>query len=181
MGLLHTDLLKQARFLAENEPKKPKQASLRRSVSASYYALFHLLIDEATKLMLSGQKRACLRDCLARAFNHSTMKNFAKSISDSNNNYTPKNPVSKPPQKFASAFNGQPVSQKLIDVASSFVQLQQARHEADYNRAFRFTRKEVLDLVDTTEQSFKDWKEIRKDNQADIFLTGLLVYKQIQM
>ena len=173
MGLLHTDLLKQARFLAENEPKKPKQASLRRSVSASYYALFHLLIDEATKLMLSGQKRACLRDCLARAFNHSTMKNFAKSISE--------NSVSKPPQKFASAFSGQPVSQKLIDVASSFVQLQQARHEADYNRAFRFTRKEALDLVDTTEQAFKDWKEIRKDNQADVFLTGLLVYKQIQM
>ena len=32
---LHGELLKQARFLARKEPKKPTQASLRRSVSAS--------------------------------------------------------------------------------------------------------------------------------------------------
>ena len=170
MSLLHTDLLKQARFLAQHEPKRPKQASLRRSVSASYYALFHLLVDEATKLMLSGHKHASLRDCLARAFKHSTMKKFAESLSNS----------TKPPRKVAAAFNGKPVSQKLIDVASSFVQLQQARHEADYNRVVRFSRKEALDLVDTAEQTFKDWKEIRKDNQADIFLIGLLAYDQIQ-
>ena len=50
MGL-HPELLKQARFLARREPRKPVQASLRRSVSASYYALFHLLVDEATRLM----------------------------------------------------------------------------------------------------------------------------------
>ena len=32
---LHAELLKQAHFLARKEPKKPTQASLRRSVSAS--------------------------------------------------------------------------------------------------------------------------------------------------
>ncbi len=42
---LSRDLLKQARILARKEPKKPLQASLRRSVSASYYAIFHLLVD----------------------------------------------------------------------------------------------------------------------------------------
>ena len=54
-------MLKQARFLARKEPKKPTQeASLRRSVSASYYALFHLPVDEATSLMLSGTGRGSL-------------------------------------------------------------------------------------------------------------------------
>ena len=38
---LHGDLLVQARFLASKEPRRPLRASLRRGVSATYYALFH--------------------------------------------------------------------------------------------------------------------------------------------
>jgi len=41
------DLLEQAYHLARRERKNPTQASLRRAVSTAYYALFHLLIDEA--------------------------------------------------------------------------------------------------------------------------------------
>ena len=41
------DLLEQAYHLANRESGDPKQASLRRAVSTAYYALFHLLIDEA--------------------------------------------------------------------------------------------------------------------------------------
>jgi len=74
---LHAELLRQAHFLAHKEPRKPTQASLRRSVSASYYALFHLLVDEATRLMLAGNGRRPLRDSLARAFHHSAMKQVA--------------------------------------------------------------------------------------------------------
>ncbi len=48
---LHDDLLEQAKHLANREPRRPKQASLRRAISAAYYALFHLLVDEATKLL----------------------------------------------------------------------------------------------------------------------------------
>jgi len=42
------DLLEQAKHLANREPKRPEQASLRRAVSTAYYALFHLLVSEAT-------------------------------------------------------------------------------------------------------------------------------------
>ena len=166
---LHSELLKQARFLARKEPKKPTQASLRRSVSASYYALFHLLVDEATKLMLSGHGRGPLRDCLARAFHHSAMKQTAVEFT--------KKSISP---KLASGFNRQPLQQQLTDVASSFVQLQEARHDADYNRALRFTRREALDLADMTEQAFRDWEHVRGSLQADTFLTGLLAYKHMQ-
>jgi hypothetical protein len=41
------DLLEQAHHLVTREEGEPKQASLRRAVSTAYYALFHLLIDEA--------------------------------------------------------------------------------------------------------------------------------------
>ena len=40
-------LLEQAQHLVKREPKRPKQASLRRAVSTAYYGLFHLLISEA--------------------------------------------------------------------------------------------------------------------------------------
>ena len=95
---LRSELLKQARFLARKEPKKPTQASLRRSVSASYYALIHLLVDDATRLMLSGNARGPLRNCLARAFHHSAMKQAA--VEFTKTSITP---------KLASGFNRQPV------------------------------------------------------------------------
>jgi hypothetical protein len=42
------DLLQQAFLLLNKESKNPKQASLRLAVSTAYYALFHLLIHEAS-------------------------------------------------------------------------------------------------------------------------------------
>ena len=157
---LHDGLLKQACFLAqEKDAMKPAQANLRRSISASYYAVFHLLIDEATKLMLPERSQT-LRDCLARAFKHKEMGDFAKTISKSNY-----------PTKFVSAFHEQPLDQNLIKVASSFVRLQQARNEADYNRAFRFSRREALALADTAKQTFSTWNQLKNINkdQSEIF------------
>ena len=166
---LQSELLRQARFLARKEPKKPSQASLRRSVSASYYALFHLLVDEATKLMLSGNVRRPLRDSLARAFQHSAMKQTSVAFERGTI-----------PTKLASGMNRQQVHQELIDVATAFIQLQEARHDADYNRARRFTRQEALDLTDVADQAFRDWSHVRGSLQADAFLTGLLVYRHMQ-
>jgi uncharacterized protein (UPF0332 family) len=51
------DLLKQAYHLANRESGEPKQASLRRAVSTAYYALFHLLIDEAVGNWVVARRR----------------------------------------------------------------------------------------------------------------------------
>ena len=166
---LQSELLKQAHFLARKEPKKPTQASLRRSVSASYYALFHLLVDDATKLMLAGNLRRPLRDSLARAFHHSVMKQTAVAFKRE----------SVPP-KLASGLAGQQVQQELVGVAAAFVQLQESRHDADYDRARRFTRREALDLVDLATRAFRDWGQVRGSLQADTFLTGLLAFRSMQ-
>jgi len=45
---LADDLLEQAHHLAKREPKRPRQASLRRAVSTAYYSLVHLLISSVT-------------------------------------------------------------------------------------------------------------------------------------
>lgn len=166
---LHADLLKQAGFLARKEPKRPSQASLRRAVSAAYYALFHLLVDEATRLMFSGPGRAPLRPVAARAFRHSTMKALARQFA------TPGVPA-----KLAPALSARPIQPALVDVAATFQELQQARHEADYDLSRRFTRPEVLLLIDLVQQAFDDWQSVRGTLQADTFLAGLLTYNNLQ-
>ena len=49
------DLLEQAVRLAKLDVKKPKQANLRRAISSAYYALFHMLVDEACRVQVGAQ------------------------------------------------------------------------------------------------------------------------------
>ena len=167
---LHTDLLRQAQHLAVKEPKRPLQASLRRAVSTAYYAIFHLLVDDATRRMFPGTHRASLRCCLARAFVHGDMKRVAQQFSDS---------ALSP--KLSPGLNWKALQPEIINVATVFADLQQARHEADYDTARRFTRREVLDLLDLVKQAFADWKSVRRSIQADTFLAGLLAFDSMRV
>ncbi|MBZ0252896.1 MAG: hypothetical protein K8I02_06100 [Candidatus Methylomirabilis sp.] len=166
---LHDDLLEQAARLAELDPRRPKQASLRRAVSTAYYALFHLLVHEACGRLVSGPGRTRLRQCLGRAFQHEAMKEAAKGFASQS--------VST---KIVPALQGATVQSELVRVASAFVDLQQARHEADYDTARRFTRQETLDLVDQADRAFRDWDSVRTSLQADVFLVALLTLKHMR-
>ena len=52
---LPEDLIEQASFLCERE--EPTQADFRRAVSASYYALFHLLTLDAAENCKNEEQR----------------------------------------------------------------------------------------------------------------------------
>jgi hypothetical protein len=67
---LPQDLLTLARELVDRNPAAPVEADLRRGVSTAYYALFHLLVREATNRLVQV---AALRPRVARAFDHKTM------------------------------------------------------------------------------------------------------------
>jgi len=120
--------------------------------------------------MLSGNDRGPLRDNLARAFHHSAMKKIAVTLESTR----------ALPAKLTSGLSHQQVQQPLIDVATAFIQLQEARHDADYNRAYRFIRKEAIDLADLTKQAFQNWKQVRGAPPAETFLIGLLVYGRLR-
>jgi hypothetical protein len=74
---LYGDLLEQATHLALRETKRPKQTSLRRSVSSAYYALFHLLVHEAASNAAPNSPSG-LRGVAKRALGHAEMKNVRK-------------------------------------------------------------------------------------------------------
>ena len=74
MGLA-TDLLEQAEHLSKREPRRPRQASLRRAISSAYYALFHLLVEEASSGVVAGDAtRRGLRPLVGRTYDHGEMR-----------------------------------------------------------------------------------------------------------
>ena len=64
---------------------------------------------------------------------------------------------------------------ELRRLAGAFVELQQARHEADYDLGRDFTRREVIDLVETAEQAVADLEVVRRTDIGKAFLVSLLV------
>ncbi len=167
---LARDLLAQARLLATKEQSRPRQASLRRSVSAAYYALFHLLVEAAARRLVSGTDRQPLRNCLARAFDHGVIKRVARKFAE--RSLSP---------RLSPGLNGLPLQVEIVRVAGAFVDLQQHRHEADYDMGRRFTRLEVLNIVSDAERAFLDWRAVRNSVQADTFIVGLLTFEKIRL
>jgi hypothetical protein len=117
---LSRDLLEQARFLAQREKLKPKQASLRRAVSTAYYAVFYLLAGEAATQACSANIEV-LRLQVQRALKHTTMQAAAQPFRATNLPDHLKGLVSLP------------LEPELISVAKGFISLQEQRHKADYD------------------------------------------------
>lgn len=166
---LHADLIAQARHLATLEPRRPSQASLRRAVSASYYALYHLLVDAAVRRIAPGEDRDALRACLARAFDHNQMRIVAQQFS--NRNLSP---------KLEPSLKGKPLQKRIVRFSGTFIDLQQARHEADYDVARQFTRREALEFVGRAEKAVSDWGKVQKSLQAHTFLVGMLALQHMR-
>ncbi len=154
---LPQDLIEQARHLANREPKRPKQASLRRAVSTAYYALFHLLTTAA----VSNWKTSRQRSHLARAFTHSTMKEACRRTN--NNPFPSANPI---------------YVRHLKRIAYIFVRLQHQRETADYDSSIRWSRTEVLTLIVMVQEAFDLWSNIREAEISEDFLLELLVQKR---
>jgi hypothetical protein len=161
---LPLDLLEQAKHLVKRESRKPRQASLRRAISTAYYALFHLLVDEATR-MLPGDPK--LRRLVGRALVHDEMKQASSSF------------ASTMLPKHVAAVSGASIPKDLRFVAKVFVELQEARHEADYMLDRRpYTRNNVQNLVGDVDQAFQAWKNVRNDPIAKVYLASLLFWKR---
>ena len=141
----HDDLLEQAAHLAQRDKNRPKQASLRRSISTSYYSLFHLLISEAVGYWRLERQRSVL----ARAFDHKKMRGACSRCSAKNVD--------------------------LKTVATAFVDLQHVRHEADYNNEAVWTRVEAHEHVTSARDAFRRWAIVRKHAAAQDFLLSLFV------
>lgn len=149
-----SDLLQQAYDLAEKEPVDPKQASLRRAVSTAYYALFHLLVDEAVGKWAVERQRSVL----ARTFEHGRMKGSCDDVLK-----RVKSGANLPPE--------------LNTVAQNFIQLQQHRHTADYDNSKQWSRTDVMNVLTLATEAFSAWVAISAQDAAQDFLLQLFLPK----
>jgi len=160
---LATDLLEQAYHLARREPKRPRQASLRRAVSTSYYALFHFLISEATLNWRQSSQRAAL----GRYFQHGSMAKASDKQKADCNKFLSSNPPLAPGLD-TDCMTG------LRTVSFAFYQAYQQRQTADYDTAKQWTRTEALAIIDSVDAAFKAWPDIRNHKFAQNYLLSLL-------
>lgn len=167
---MHNDLLEQAVRLARLDTKRPRQANLRRAISSAYYALFHMLVDEACRAQIGAQhNQARFRQVLGRAFTHGTMRDACKSFGGG----TLKKGVAKGlPAGFI-------IPTQIRDLADTFVDLQQQRHVADYDLTERFKRSDVLSLVHVVEGRIRAFTGLPSSTEKRFFLACLWAWKEL--
>jgi hypothetical protein len=160
MGIAQ-DLLQQADHLASYEGANPSQASLRRAVSTAYYALFHLLTEEAA-LRWSGSSEA--RTGMERAFQHGPMKNTSLQFG----------------QQTWKDWHGnkRAIPLAIQRIAGAFVDLQDERQAADYDNHEHWTVTDVEGILKIANLAFQHWASIRTDPMAGNYLLALLLTKQ---
>jgi uncharacterized protein (UPF0332 family) len=171
MSRLSLDLLAQARVLAGREPRRPKEASLRRSISASYYALFHYLIEECARLTVgAAHERAPFRQFAGRAFVHAKMKAACEEFAKT----SPKSELLKP---FWAGFQ---VANNLEvrTIAENFIDLQEQRHAADYDLSRRFSRQDANIAADQAQEAIEAWKKLKAQQEklALLFALSLMLW-----
>ena len=154
---LASDLLDQASTLAELDPMKPKQASLRRAISAAYYSVFYLLIDDGARRITTN---ATLQPFVARSFQHTSVKDAANKIIDQSKASPP-----WPAPLFTTS-----IEAELIRVCTTFVDLQSLRYSADYNTAVSFKRAEVVAAISRAQAAHQNWALLRSSENATVFL-----------
>ena len=173
---MHKDLLEQAQALTLIDTRgKPKQANLRRAVSAAYYALFHFLVDGACRGILGTQHgQQGFRHALARAFTHSTMKNACSSFQGGT--LLTASVIKSLPKNAAGTYV---IGKSVQNIAATFVELQRRRHLADYDLSERFKRTEVLTLIEQVEAHIEDFANLPVSDDRQFFLVCLLSWKEL--
>lgn len=148
------ELLELAHNVVLEDVRTANQAALRRGVSTAYYALFHLLIDQAVGQWPVERHR----NRLARAFKHQDMKKACEQV------------VQK-------AKSDATVPAELATVARNFFKLQQHREIADYDNSKVWSVEEAFESLDLASMAFEAWQEIRNRDEAQDFLLQLFLPK----
>jgi len=155
-------LLEQAGRLTRSRTTDTQPADFRRAVSAAYYALFHLVTQDAAGRLTAS---AALRPLVARKFEHGQLKQV--SIQFSGEKLQPKSPL---------AVLVPSIPADLRSVAAALHDLQGQRHQADYDSRPEadFTRTDAISSVARARVAFEAWARVREQPEAEVFLFAIL-------
>jgi hypothetical protein len=143
---------------------EPNEINFRRAISASYYGLFHQINGAAVDL-IAPNVPTVTKHRIQRWFDHGEMKRICS--------------------RFLPAQLDQPLldligpssTADLQTVARSFIQLQEARHRADYDLSYKLDLQQARQHVELAITAFESWRRIEGTAEANIFILSLLMWK----
>ena len=148
------DLIATARLLTATPPTntQPLQDSLRRAVSTAYYAMFHALAISNADCLVGTPYDALTEHSWSRAYrglNHNTARRNL--LQD------------------RALFSSQ--IQQFADV---FAQLQDLRHQADYDPNRTFTLPQTLDWIERAEDAIEGFMQSDVDERKMVAMQSLI-------
>jgi hypothetical protein len=161
---LAIDLLKHALALVDQDEAQLDEVRLRRTISACYYALFHQINGDAAKL-IAPNVPAKTNHRIQRWFEHSEMKRICGRFIPAQLDHPLLGLIGSSP------------SSDLQTVARNFIQLQDARHSADYDLSYQLNKTDAMRCVGLTVETMKAWKNLEGSAEANIFILSLLLWK----
>jgi hypothetical protein len=136
--------------------------------------VFHFLVEEACRVVFGTQhSQTPYRNALGRAFTHTTMKQACNGFGGG----TLKDSVIKGlPRNSDGKYVIFPATKRL---ASTFAELQENRHVADYDRSERFIRSDVWSLIEEARKRVADFEAIPLGDEKRFFLACLWAWKEL--
>ena len=159
-------LLRHARAVVEHHEAqgRPRQVWLRRGVSAAYYAVFNRLA-----LSLGGEllpQAASAGERVARALDHAAVRAAADLLDGKRSS-----------KKDELVVLVELVKQdaRLVQAVLDARQLQQKRHDADYDHLATFSKRDALDEVARAERALDGLEAVSASRESRRALAVLLV------
>ena len=129
----------------------PSQADMRRAIRAAYYALFHTLAASNADL-IAGQPQSSLSayawERVYRRLDHGRAQNNLRGVLDR-------------------------LSQTGENFVRTFVDLQDRRHEADYDPGATITRTRTLNIIANAEVAIRDFARLSEEERRFIAAQSL--------
>jgi hypothetical protein len=149
------------------KPGGPDQADLRRTISNAYYALFHMLVDDAVDALCPKAPPELMRH-FRRAFVHTNMKAVCKQFGGRR--------VAGLSDTMKANFTD-PIEAPIIVLSRLFVQLQTQRHLADYDTFDDVDIADAIENVNAAKSAWTSWRNMPPSNNKTAFLVSLLMEK----
>jgi hypothetical protein len=157
-------LIEQAeRLIVPPRAGPPRQVDLRRAISSAYYAVFHCCLTAAADEFVGSSLRATSRYALAyRSINHRTLKDLCVEA----RKHTP-------PAKLLTYFPTSGFGANIQAFAYATIELQEKRHQADYNPQPRFRAADATLAASTARRAVEQF-QLASVAHRKAFLTLLI-------
>ncbi|MFL6845060.1 MAG: hypothetical protein ACJ8ER_09295 [Allosphingosinicella sp.] len=167
MASYDRELLEAARTLIARQPGargRLPRAKVRRSLSTAYYALFHFLLEEASRTVIGTTNvLSRRRRIFARLFTHRGLltaltKIRGQAVEESVADFL-RGPATAPGAFPAPVF--------ARDMALAFQDAQTKRHDADYDLNKPMTAEDAALLIDRVDAAITGWRQAGSEEEKD--------------